>query len=155
MGLDLANVSLPPRGPRTVVEPVDLSRFAGYQATVTQLPALMAGRASSDRTRTLIQFVKDWNYWLDYRVAMLDGPPPADSDPFDLACIATVVHALTARDGVGVPEWVHRYRADPPRLVTGRRADSGYGLLIVADAPAVCADHRVYFEPEMLERGTP
>ena len=134
---------------------MDLSRFAGYQASVTQLPALMAGGSPSARARTLIQFVKDWNYRVDSRPAMLDGPPAPDSDPFDLACIAAVVHALTARDDVGVPEWVHRYRAEPPRLFTGRRADSGYGQLIVAEAPAVCAHHGVYFEAEMLDRGAP
>ncbi|MCY4630161.1 MAG: hypothetical protein OXE75_04650 [bacterium] len=156
MGLDLTKVSLPPRGPRTVVKPVDLSRrFAGYMASVMQLPALMAGRSPSARARTLIQFIKDWNYWVDSRPAMLDGPPPPDSDPFDLACIAAIVHALTARDGVDVPEWVHRYRADPPRLFTGLGVDSGYGQLIVAEAPPVCAHHGVYFEAEMLDRGAP
>ena len=80
MGLDLTKVSLPPAGPRTVVEPVDLSRFAGFQASVTQLPALMAGRPPSDRTRTrtLVQFVKDWNYWTaSPRPEMLDRGQPA------------------------------------------------------------------------------
>jgi len=154
VGLDLTKVPLPPRGPRTVVEPVDLSRFAGYQATVTQLPALMAGRPGRDRARTLIQFVKDWNYWVASRSEMLDGPPPA-GDPFDLACIATVVHALTARDGGAVPGWVHRHRAEPPRLFTGQPADSDFGRLVVAAAPAVCAQHGVYFEADMLSRGRP
>ena len=154
MGLDLTKVSLPPRGPRTVVEPVDLSRFAGYQARVTQLPALMVGRSGRDRARTLIQFIKDWNYWAASRPEMLDGSPPS-GDPFDLACIAAVVHALAARDGVAVPEWVHRYRADPPRLFTGLAADSDFGRLVVAAAPAVCAQHGVYFEAEMLARGRP
>lgn len=56
---------------------MDLSRFAGYQARVTQLPALMVGRPGRDRARTLIQFIKDWNYWAASRSEMLDGPPPA------------------------------------------------------------------------------
>ena len=155
MGLDLTKVSLPPAGPRTVVEPVDLSRFAGFQASVTQLPALMAGQPPSDRTRTLVQFVKDWNYWTASRPEMLDGPPAPDSDPFDLACIAVVVHALTARDGVDVPGWVHRYRTAEPRLITGLGADCDYGRLIAAEAPEVCVHHGVYFEPEMLDRGQP
>ena len=149
----MTKVSLPPAGPRTVVEPVDLSRFAGFQASITQLPALMTGQPARDRARALIQFVKDWNYWLDFRVEMLDGPPAADSDPFDLACIAAVVHALAARDGADVPEWVHRYQADPPRLFTGRSVDSDYGRLIAAGSPPECALHGVFFETEMLERG--
>ena len=112
MGLDLTKVSLPPAGPRTVVEPVDLSRFAGFQASVTQLPALMAGRPARDRARTLIQFVKDWNYWVASRSEMLDGPPP-DSDRFDLACIAAVVHALTARAAAHVATWGRLRRSLP------------------------------------------
>lgn len=36
------------------------------------------GRPARDRARALIQFVEDWNYWLDFRVEMLDGPPAAD-----------------------------------------------------------------------------
>ena len=35
--------------------------------------------------------------------AQLDGARAADADPFHLASIAAVVHALTARDGVEVP----------------------------------------------------
>ena len=155
MGVDLTKVRLPPTAPRTVVPPVDLSRFAGYQASVTQLPALMAGRPARDRARTLIQFVKDWNYWVASRSEMLDGPPAPDSDRFDLACIGAVVHALTARDSVNVPEWVHRYRADPPRLITGIAVDSDYGRLIASEAPPVCAQHGVFFEAEMLDRGRP
>ena len=138
---------------RTVVESVDLSRFAGYQASVTQLPALMAGRPARDRARVLIQFIKDWNYWILDRSEMLDGEPPPGGDPFDLACIATVVNALTHRDSDVVPSWVHRYRSVSPRLITGVAADSDYGRLVVAEAPPVCAAHGVFFEAEMLERG--
>ena len=140
---------------RTVVEPVDLSRFAGFQASVTQLLPLMADASPSDRARTVIQFVKDWNYWTESRLGMLDGPPTPGSDPFDLATVAVVVHALTVRDGVVVPDWVHLYQVDPPRLFTGIPADSDYGRLIVAESPPVCAHHGVYFEAELLNRGRP
>ena len=140
---------------RTVVAPVDLSRCAGSQASVTELPALMAGRSGGDRARVLIQFVKDWIYWPLDRAAMLDGEPPPGGDPFDLACIAAVVHALTARDSGVVPYWVHRYRSVPPRLFTGVAADSAYGRLTVAEAPPVCAAHGVFFEAGMLEQGRP
>ena len=140
---------------RPFVAPVDLSRLPDFQASVTQLPALMAGRSGGDRARVLIQFVKDWNYWTLDRAAMLDGEPPPGGDPFDLACIAAVVHALTARDSGVVPSWVHRYRSVPPRLFTGVAADSANGRLIVAEAPPVCAAHGVFFEAGMLERGRP
>ena len=151
MGLDLTKVRRPPPGPRTVVEPVPLSRPVGYRPRVSALPAEMASPLPRARTRALIQFIKDWNTWPEDRAEMLDGPPLL-GDPFDLACIAAVVHALTDRAGVEAPEWVHRHRAHPSRLFTGLGVDSDYGRLIAAAAPRVCAQHGVYFEASMLDR---
>ena len=155
MGLDLTAVRLPARRCGTVVEPVDLSRFAGFQASAAQLPALLADRTPPDRARVLVQFVKDWNYWVDSRGEMLHGDPDDGADRFDLACIATIVHALTARDAHEVPGWVHRYRAQPRRLITGMAVESDFGRLVAASAPAVCDTHGVYFEADMLDRGRP
>lgn len=151
MGLDLRKVHRPPLGPRTVVESVRLSRPAGYRPRVSALPAEMARPLPRARTRALIQFIKDWNTWAEDRTEMLDGPPQP-GDPFDLACIAAVVHALTDRAALEAPPWVHRHRARPPRLFTGLGVDSDYGRLIVAEAPPVCAQHGVYFEASMLDR---
>ena len=53
--------------------------------------------------------------------AQFDGARAADADPFHLASIAAVVHALTARDGIEVPAWVHQYRAEPERISGGER----------------------------------
>ena len=111
----------------------------------------MASPLPRARTRALVQFIKDWNTWPQDRAEMLDAPP-LSGDPFDLACIAAVVHALADRAGVEVPEWVHRHSAHPPRLFTGLDVDSDYGRLIAAEAPAVCAYHGVYFEASMLDR---
>lgn len=152
-GLDLVKHRPAVSRPRSVPE-VDLSRFAGYQAAVPELPALME-RRGRDHFRALVQFIKDWNYWVADRAEMLAGEPSGDADPFHLACIAAVVHALAARDSVEVPEWVHRHRAEPPRLISGHSLDTNYGRLIASEAPPVCARHGVYFEAEMLLRGIP
>ena len=155
MGIDLAKHRPVVTGARTVVPAGDLSRFAGYQARVSQLPALMAEPSRRGHYRPLIQFIKDWNYWVADRAEMLDDPPPAGTDPFHLASIAAVVHALTVRDAVELPAWVHGCRADPERTMSGRSITSNFGRLVVAEAPAVCAQHGVYFEADLLNRGRP
>ena len=86
---------------------------------------------------------------------MLDGPPRADADPFHLASIAAVVHALTARDGVEVPAWVHQYRTEPERIISGPLIATNFGRLVVAEAPPACAQHGVYFEAALLDGGRP
>ena len=135
--------------------PGDLSRFAGYQASVSQLAALMVEPSRRGHYRPLIQFVKDWNYWVADRAEMLDAAPPADTDPFHLASIAAVVHALAARDAVEVPAWVHGCRADPERTMSGVPVTTDFGRLVMAEAPPVCAQHGVYFEADLLDCGRP
>ena len=150
-GLDLTKHRPAVAVPRSVVEAVAASRPAGYRPRVGALAEEMALPMFRARTRAIIQFIKDWNTWPADRAEMLDGPAP-EGDPFDVACIAAVVRALTARDRLAAPEWVHHHRADPARLITGHSIDSDYGRLIAADAPAECAQHGVYFEAAMLDR---
>ena len=135
--------------------PVDLSLYAGYQASASQLPALMAEPCRRGPWTPLVQFIKDWNYWVDSRDEMLDGPPPPGADPFHAACIAAIVHALCARDGVAVPAWVHRHRAEPPRTINGSPLTTNFGRAVAAEAPPQCAAHGAYFEATMLDRGRP
>ena len=153
MGLDLTK-HRPVMERLRPVEAVDLSGFAGYQARVRDLPALMA-RPGRDHYRALVQFIKDWNYWVADRDEMLDGSPPPGGDPFHLACIAAVVHALTVRDGVEVPDWVHLYRAACEQTISGIPVTTDFGRLVAAEAPATCAHHGVYFEADLLRRGIP
>ena len=87
--------------------------------------------------------------------AQLDGARAADADPFHLASIAAVVHALTARDGVEVPAWVHQYRAEPERIISGIAVTTNFGRLVATDAPPTCAQRGVYFEADLLDRGRP
>ena len=155
MGIDLAKHRPVRTASRTVVPPGDLSRFAGYQARVSQLAALMAEPCVRGHYRPLVQFIKDWNYWVADRAEMLDGPPPPGAEPFHLASIAAVVHALAARDGVEVPTWVHQYRTEPERTIDGSAVTTNFGRLVAAAAPPTCAQHGVYFEADLLDRGRP
>ena len=152
VGLDLAKHRPAVIVPRTVVDAAPLVSRVGYRPRVSALAAEMAEPMFRARTRAIVQFIEDWNTWPADRIEMLDGAPPSDSDPFDVACIAAVVSALTARDGLDAPEWVHHHRAAPPRLITGHSIDSNYGRLIAAEAPPSCAHHGVYFETTMLDR---
>ena len=136
---------------RTETEPVDPSRRAKFYR-VSEMPMRMAEPSVQGSYRSLIQFVMCWNGWPGHRAEMLDGPPPDDGDRFHLATIASVVHALCARDGVKVPEWVHRYRADVEATIAGVPVTTDYGRVVAAEAPPMCAAHGVYFDPEMLEK---
>ena len=119
---------------------------------VSELPSRMAEPNIRGQFRPLIQFVMGWNHWVEHRAEMLDGPPPGDGDEFHLATIASVVHALAARDGITVPEWVHLYRAEPEATMSGIPVTTDFGQLVKAEAPPTCAEHGVYFDHEILDR---
>ena len=136
---------------RTEIKPVDPSRRARFYR-VSEMPMRMARPSVRGSYRSLIQFVMCWNGWPEHRAEMLDGPPPDDGDRFHLASIASVVHALCARDGVDVPEWVHHYRADTEATIAGIPVTSDYGRIVAAEAPLTCVQHGVYFDCELLDR---
>ena len=119
---------------------------------MSEMPIRMARPSVRGSYRSLIQFVMCWNGWPEHRAEMLDGPPPDDGDRFHLASIASVVHALSARDGVDVPEWVHHYRADTEATIAGIPVTSDYGRIVAAEAPLTCVQHGVYFDCELLDR---
>ena len=116
------------------------------------MPRRMAEPSVRGSYRSLIQFVMCWNDWPEHRAEMLDGSPPDDGDKFHLATIASVVHALCARDGVKAPEWVHSYRADVEATIAGVPVSTGFGRIVADGAPPTCAQHGVYFDPELLDK---
>ena len=137
--------------PETEIPSVDLSRLKRFRG-VSDMPVLMAEPSSRGQFQPLIQFVMNWNHRPELRAKMLEGPPPEGADRFHLASIAAVVHCLCARDGLTVPEWVHRYRVDPERTLSGIPVTSDFGRLVKSAAPPQCAHHGVYIEPEALAR---
>ena len=153
MGIDIDEYrpAVDPGRLRTETKPVDPLRRARFYR-VSEMPVRMAEPSARGSYRSLIQFVMCWNDWPDHRSEMLDGPPPDDGDRFHLATIASVVHALCARDGLSVPEWVHYYRADVEATIAGVPATSDFGRIVAAEAPPTCAQHGVYFDYELLEK---
>lgn len=93
----------------------------------------------------------DWNDAPGLRSEMLcGGAAPTGVVEADLALIAAVVHGLCDRDGFPTPEWVAAHSLAVPVTMSGQPADSEWGQWVVSQAPAVCSEHGVYFEADML-----
>ena len=59
----------------------------------------------------LLQFIADWNV-SDDKARLIADPPAYDgNDPILRPAIAVVVHALSDRAGVPIPDWVFDHRA--------------------------------------------
>ena len=113
------------------------------------LPAAMAQDDSREHV-PLTFFVREWDAWPAERVAMI-ADEPAGEDLADLCRVAAVVHALCDRDGVEVPSWVFSHRS-PADIAWGRSCvmEGFIWERTVADAPAACAFHRVWFDREFV-----
>ena len=120
---------------------------------VGELPEAMAepgGRGA--HYWPVLQLIKDWNNQPDARERMLAGGLPADTDATTAAKVASVVHALCARDGHPVPPWVMQARSpvEVP-LVPAADLSSPFGQRMRQRAPSVCGYHRVYFSAATLD----
>ena len=101
----------------------------------------------------LVQLVKDWNHGDESRRRELLEPPTRDGAcGMAMATVASIAHALVVRDGGIVPAWVVAARAPNDVTTCGAAVTSPLGRQIVAAAPATCAQHRVYFDSELLNR---
>ena len=94
----------------------------------------------------------DWNRSSDPTKLISDEP--SHPDALVLAAVATVVHALAARDQVAVPAWAYGHRAAEETALFGHRLDSPFGRWIRSYSPAECEYHRVYFHAGLLDKGT-
>ena len=136
------------------VDPFQLWKLG--RLTAAALPPLMTvpDRRGSYRA-PLLQFIWDWNVAEDRAALIAEAPVYEGDDPLLLPAVAVVVHALADRDGVPLPGWVLDHRAPNDVLLFGWRFDGAYGRRVRRRAPAVCAHHRVWIHPRMLDKGTP
>ena len=131
--------------------------------TADQLPRWMADDDKRGRVVELRELCKQWAH-ADHahRAAMVSTTPRRyrwwhrfTARRHDLARIAAVVHALCDRDGVDVPDWVWEHRSGRPiGLVASLDPETRWGRSVLADAPAACAYHRVWFDQAMVENIT-
>ena len=99
-----------------------------------------------------VQFVKDWNRSDEAARRALLKPPAAGGSPEAVAVVASVAHALVDRDGGSIPAWVADARAGEDITTCGAATTSPLGRRVVENAPPTCAQHRVYFDRDLLDR---
>lgn len=101
----------------------------------------------------LAQFAQDWNRHPEARKWMKGDPLPEGTEPRRGALIAALVHSLCVRDRTTVPEWVLRWRHEPPVTVaSGVGTGSPFGQSARARSPAVCDYHGAYFEVSFRDK---
>lgn len=130
----------------------------GMSFTAADLPPLMSVPSSVDIDPyrfPLLQFIGDWNVASDKAALIREAPVYEGDDPNLLPSIGVIVHALADRAGVPVPNWVARHRAPEDVMMFRWAFDGRYARWERRRAPAVCAYHRVWFHPRMLDKGTP
>lgn len=124
--------------------------------TASALPAHMVVPDVRGPYRVPIaQFVADWNHSSDPAALIAAEPHYDGDDTVLLPSIAVVVHALCDRDGVKMPEWVWSHRSEKDVSLFGFPMDTPAGRWRRSVSPAVCGYHRVFFEPRLLNKGTP
>ena len=135
------------------------SDVVGVGIDAAGMPGRMACGDGRGGVVELRELVKRWACLPEQRQAMIAAPPRRHRRldrltrrRWDLARIAVVVHALCDRDEVAVPGWVWKHRATRPVGITPLMdLRSGWAQRVLADAPAACAYHNVWFDSSMIE----
>ena len=128
----------------------------------SDLPAHLAAGDRRGGVVALRELVKRWACFPQQRPMMVARAPRRHrwhdrftSRRHDLARISAVVHALCDRDGVAVPGWVYKHRSRRPiGVVASLDPATEWGRVALADAPAACAYHDVWFDQAMIENIT-
>ncbi|MCQ3802685.1 MAG: hypothetical protein OXC98_11505 [bacterium] len=119
------------------------------------LPGIMGEDDWFDAYRyALTEFVGYWNHSEDPGSLIADPPSYEGDDWRLLPTIASFVHALADRKGFPVPNWVREHVAPQDWVVFCDPPESYLWKHSLEKAPRACADHRVYFHPRLLDRGT-
>ena len=125
-----------------------------------ELPEWIARNDGRGRVVAVRQFVKDWaaSDVLRREQMIADAPRRwrwwhrVGPRRFDIAKISALVHSLCDRDGVELPGWVRRHRASRPvPLTDGRLKATPWTTQMMAQAPAACAAHNVWFDARSLD----
>lgn len=124
--------------------------------TVGDLPAEMEVDCRRGPFRVpLAQFVMDWNHADNPAALIEEAPAYAGGNDLILPAIAVVVHALCDRDSVRLPDWVMKHRASDDVMLFGWNMNSNLAKLIRKASPSACKYHRVWFDAQLLDKGTP
>ena len=146
------DLELPIRPDTIIPEPAEPRR----PLRACDLPAIMNEDDWFDAYRyALIQFVADWNHSNDPQALIADPPMYEGDDWRVLPTIASVVHALADRKTLTVPELVWGHKAPEEWVVFCDPPGSYFWRLEKPKAPSTCLHHQVYFNPRLLDKGTP
>lgn len=123
---------------------------------IPELPPMMRPPNIRGRFRPLVQYCKDWAVQPANRGKMMADRPPPDTEPAMAASIAAVVHALCDLDELTPEEWVFEYRSPQPERIWGLddmpiNPNKKYDRRMIAEAPAACAYHNVFFADTFIE----
>lgn len=138
------------------------SRAARPALCASDLPAHLAVGDGRNGLVALREFVKRWACFPQERPMMIAQTPRRHrwydrltSRRHDLVRISAVVHALCARDGVAVPNWIYKHRSRRPiGLAASLDPTTEWARVALADAPSACAYHDVWFDQAMIENIT-
>lgn len=125
------------------------------ELTAADLPGLMEAECRRGPYRVpLAQFISDWNRSADPGTMVLEEPSYTGDDPELMPTVAAVVHALCERDAMKPPEWVFNHRASRSVVLFASSPYSNYGRWVQEQSPPVSKFHRVYFQPQLLDKGS-
>lgn len=120
--------------------------------TIGDLPEAINEVEAGMKTLPLLQFIMDWNHFPEDRKMMLSGSLPDDCPTDHAAAIAAVIHALCDRDGYDFPKCLNGIKAKDDITISLSPVNTPYTRKVRDRAPAICFEHRVFFDEDMLNK---
>ena len=120
--------------------------------TIGDLPEAISEVEAGMKTLPLLQFIMDWNHFPEDRQMMLSGSLPDDCPADHAAAIAAVIHALCDRDGYDFPKCLEGIKAKGDITISLSPVNTPYTRKVRDRAPAICFEHRVFFDEDMLNK---
>ena len=104
------------------------------------------------KTLPLLQYIMDCNHFPEDRKMMLSGSLLDDCPTDHAVAIAAVIHALCDRDGYELPECLEGIKAKGDITISLSPVNTPYTRKVRDRAPAICFEHRVFFDEDMLNK---